>query len=383
VTLEPWKGVQEIAYPDHVKRFVYQQMEDSLAGSFPHVMKPVLPIKTVMGSSSPHQTGDLDGYEMLTGAPLYVLTCHFSDIAPNAPVRGAHRHISAPTLFCLAGKGWEWNDGETYSFETYDLLIVPPYTIHQHGGDKEIGCQIYVPQARMMDVLGLLKREQIKFGEKPTFPEGTEPMYDELNKLVGYRIKKGVLGITKDIEVYLGAEPNVEAAFQARRAKTSWDEPVENTYDRYLKLLSDEVAFCNTVTHVIRYEEQPWEWTRQGRLKWFTHPDIASSARRVWLYMQEIPAGSRSGRHRHMAEEQVYVIQGQGCDIHDGERWNWEKGDLINIPPMAEHQHFNTDAKNPVLLYSSVPGLGADLGLGGIEQLEDAPEFISGASLQG
>jgi quercetin dioxygenase-like cupin family protein len=173
----------------------------------------------------------------------------------------------------------------------------------------------------------------------------------------------------------LGAAPDIEGVFQARRESKAWDQPIDTTYDRYRKLLCDEVQFCKKTTHVIRYDDQPWEWTSQGRLKWFTHPHIDSSARRVWLYMQEIPLGSRSGRHRHMTEEQIFVINGRGYDIHDGERWNWQKGDLINIPAMVEHQHFNTDTENPVLFLSSMPSMCADLGLGGIEQLEEAPEY--------
>jgi hypothetical protein len=42
---------------------------------------------------------------------------------------------------------------------------------------------------------------------------------------------------------------------------------------------------------------------------------------------------------------------------------------------MVEHQHFNADPANPVLLLSSVPSMCSDLGLGGIEQLENAPEY--------
>lgn len=372
-----WQETEDSSCPDLLKRFVHQHREDSVAGSLPHVMKPIPPKGTVMGHSSPHQTGDLYCYDILIRAPVYDLTSHSSDIQPNAPVRGAHRHISAPTLFCISGKGWEWNDGETYTFETYDLLVVPPYTIHQHGGDKEIGCKIYVPQTRMIHALGLLHREQIKFGEKPTFPQGTEPIRDSEGKLIGYRIKKGVLGITEDIEVLLGPTPNVEAVFQSRNEAANWSGPTENTYDRYLKLLSDEIKFCKDTGHVIRYEEQPWESTRQGRLKWLVHPDIACSARRVWIYLQEIPPASRSGKHRHMAEEQIFVLSGRGYDIHDGERWHWEKGDIISVPAMAEHQHFNLDTENPSLLLSAMPSMCTDLGLGGIEQIEDASESQS------
>jgi gentisate 1,2-dioxygenase len=76
-----------------------------------------------------------------------------------------------------------------------------------------------------------------------------------------------------------------------------------------------------------------------------------------------------------MTEEQVLVIQGRGYDVHDGSRWDWETGDLVSIPAMAEHQHFNVDVDHPALLLSSMPSVGVGLGLGGIEQLEDAPEY--------
>jgi len=376
----PWEAEESLQVSDPL---AHQRHEELLKEQLPRVVK-LLPVQgTVMGSSSPHQTGDIVCYDILKRAPVYDLTSHFSDILPIAPARGAHRHISAPTLFCLSGRGWEINDGKTYSFGTYDMLVVPPFTIHQHGGDEEAGCQIFVPQSRLFSLLGLTKREQIKFGDKPTFPQGTEPLYDEQQKLIGYRIKKGVLGIKEDMDVMLGAHQKTEAVFRARKEASPWQEPVENTYDRYLKLFHDESVFCNTVTHVIAYEEQPWEWCRQGRLKWFTHPEINSAARRVWLYMQEIPPGSRSGKHRHMTEEQILVIEGRGYDVHDGKRWNWERGDLISIPAMAEHQHFNADENDPALLLSSMPSVGVALGLGGIEQLEDAPEYQDSEKTEG
>ncbi|MBI2985395.1 MAG: cupin domain-containing protein [Deltaproteobacteria bacterium] len=374
--LAPWQQALESPYSDQLKRFVYQNQEEALAASLPHVLIPIPAKGTVMGHSSPHQTGDLRCCDILFRGPMYDLTSHQSSIPPKAPVRGAHRHISAPTLFCISGKGWEFNDGTTYTFELYDLLVVPPYTVHQHGGDRDIGCQIHVPQTRMIDALGVLHREQIKFGEKPTFPQGTEPLKDDAGKLIGYKIKKGVLGITEDLDVYLGPTPNIEAVFNSRRHQPPWQEEVENTYDRYLKLLHDEVEFCNETTHVIRYEEQPWEWTRQGRLKWLVHPGIACSARRVWIYMQEISPGGRSGKHRHVAEEQVFVINGRGYDIHDGERWNWQKGDIISVPAMTEHQHFNADTESPALIFGALPSMCTDLGLGGIEQIEDAPDYL-------
>jgi quercetin dioxygenase-like cupin family protein len=357
-----------------VKRFVYQQQEEELADSLPHVLKQLPKQPTVQGMDSPHQNGDHVCYDMLTRGPHYLCTSHFTDIAPNAPVRGVHRHIGAPTLFCVGGKGWEWNDGETWDFESYDLLVVPPYTMHQHGGDKDIGCEIYVPETgRVHHLLGLMWREQHKLSEKPTFPEGTEPLRDDDGKLIGYRIKKGVLGIEEDIDVILGTEPRRDATFTARRSGGNWKGEVQNTYDRYIKLMHDEVDFCREVDHVVREAEEPWEMTRQGKIKWMVHPDSPVAAKHKWIFFQEIEPGGRSGMHRHLSEELILVLEGNGYDVHDGQRWNWEQGELIIIPSMAAHQHFNT-GESRALLFSSMPTHYVDLGLGGIEQLEDAPE---------
>ncbi|MGH7817518.1 MAG: cupin domain-containing protein, partial [Candidatus Binatia bacterium] len=111
-----------------------------------------------------------------------------------------------------------------------------------------------------------------------------------------------------------------------------------------------------------------------GRIKWLIHPEMVIATKRKYIYFHEIPAGSRSGRHRHVSEELILVLQGKGYDIHDGERWNWEQGDLICIPGMTEHQHFNSGA-DPARLLCAMPATYINLGVGGIEQLEDAPEY--------
>jgi gentisate 1,2-dioxygenase len=104
------------------------------------------------------------------------------------------------------------------------------------------------------------------------------------------------------------------------------------------------------------------------------HPDTVTASKQKWIYMQEIPAGSRSGRHRHVPEELIYVMQGEGYDIHDGQRWDWKAGQLICVPTMTDHQHFSTGSE-PAVLLSTMPAHYTFLGLGGIEQIEDAPEW--------
>lgn len=374
-SLDPWKeDVGEVS--DTVKEMVYQYGENETATSLPHVVAQLPMRPTVMGTDSPHQTGDHTPYDILTRAPLYSMTSHFTRVDPHAPKRGVHRHLGAPTLFCTSGKGWELNDDEEYLFEQYDMLVVPPYTVHQHGGDEDLGCVIYVPETgRIGYTLGSLGgREQHKLGEKPSFPDGTEPLYGDNGELKGYRIKKGVLGIPEDIEVVLGPDPEMDAVFVARRSAKSYEGEPETTYDRYLKMLYDEAEYCRKVAHVVRFADEPWELTRQGKLKWVVHPSTECAAKDKWIYFQELPPESRSGLHRHAAEELILVLEGRGYDVHEDERWNWEMGDLIAIPAMMKHQHFSLGER--VLTLHSMPRTYTNLGLGGIEQIADCPEWV-------
>ena len=104
--LEPWREVQR--EPDRMKRFVYQQQEDAKARSLPHVLNQLPMQPTVMGMDSPHQMGDHVCYDMLTRGPLYCMTSHFTRVAPQAPVRGMHRHIGAPNNPAQEGGRVRW-----------------------------------------------------------------------------------------------------------------------------------------------------------------------------------------------------------------------------------------------------------------------------------
>ncbi len=48
-----------------------------------------------------------------------------------------------------------------------------------------------------------------------------------------------------------------------------------------------------------------------------------------------VVAGGTSGNHRHYYESLIYIIEGNKVE--------WEAGDIIYAPPWSWHQHFNTD----------------------------------------
>ena len=144
---------------------------------------------------------------------------------------------------------------------------------------------------------------------------------------------------------------------------------------------------------VIHPEEMPWELSPQGLMKHLLNEGMNTRMETVDAYMLIIPPGSRSGKHRQLAEECLYVVEGRGYDLHQDcdveitdtyhwkpqeelKRYEWEAGDVIYIPPNTIRQHFNADPERPVRLISVVNRIYKACGLNDLEQLENAPEYV-------
>ena len=54
---------------------------------------------------------------------------------------------------------------------------------------------------------------------------------------------------------------------------------------------------------IVHPNEMPWEMSRQGLLKHLLNEQMNTRMETVDAYMQLIPPGSKSGKHRHLAEE--------------------------------------------------------------------------------
>ena len=166
----------------------------------------------------------------------------------------------------------------------------------------------------------------------------------------------------------------------------------ERLYQRLLDDAQDAPSRNSRRKKVVRPSEMPWEMSRQGLLKHLINEGMNTRMETVDAYMQILPPGSRSGKHRHLAEECVYVLEGRGYDIHqdcdveitdvfawkaldETKRFEWEAGDVIYIPPNTIHQHFNADPEKPARFISSQNRIFKQIGLNTLDQFEDAPEF--------
>ena len=179
-----------------------------------------------------------------------------------------------------------------------------------------------------------------------------------------------------------------------------WLDGLDNK-DLYQQLLDDAEAAPQRNAgrkKVVRPNEMPWEMSRQGLLKHLLNEQMNTRMETVDAYMQIIPPDSRSGKHRHLAEECLYVLEGKGYDLHQDcdveitddyfwvpqdkiQRFEWEAGDLIYVPPNTIHQHFNADPKRPARLVSVINRIFKHSGLNDLEQIEDAPEYVEGMKL--
>ena len=165
--------------------------------------------------------------------------------------------------------------------------------------------------------------------------------------------------------------------------------------DLYRDLLDDAASAAERNAKrrkIIKPHEMPWEMSPQGLLKHLINEAMNTRMETVDAYMQVIPPGSRSGKHRHLAEECLYVVEGSGYDLHQDcdveitddyhwipqneiKRFDWEAGDVIYIPPNTIHQHFNADPSRPARLISAINRIFKNSGLNDLEQVEPAPEY--------
>jgi uncharacterized RmlC-like cupin family protein len=160
-------------------------------------------------------------------------------------------------------------------------------------------------------------------------------------------------------------------------------------YDDLLAKAGDEKFWKEMTSHVIASENQPWEYSKQGKLKWLFFEKNYPVRIGVDVYIQEVPAWGHSGKHVHSNEEVIYVLEGRGHDVHhdpiadiedtykwswseQSKRFEWTEGDVVYIPPVVAHQHFNDSTDKRCRLLSISSSLPRLLGFNTLQQLEEA-----------
>jgi len=277
-----------------------------------------------------------------------------------------HRHYAEVPFFIVEGKGHEVHDGKRFDWEGGDLMIVPPYCMHQHFCDEGPTRIIYCQAAHG----GVAGGELVELNEYFRLPEGARFLYDENGGVAGYRREDG--------QEFLFRANAIGKEQMARRFRESPPVPsheASDDYEYYIRLYQEECYWRQSVPQVIKQSDRQWQDTRNGHVLWFLHPQhppLTNGLRLFECYLQELPPGGRSGKHHHVGEEVHFIIEGCGYDVIDDEKWEWEANDVVACPVLSTHQSFNSDPAHSARFVVFKSRTYDYMSFGGIEHFEDA-----------
>lgn len=152
-------------------------------------------------------------------------------------------------------------------------------------------------------------------------------------------------------------------------------------YEETLRLNAAAREHARTGKIVLRGKEIPWRQNRQALLKTFlSFHGTDDAAAEDWVcFIHDVKV--HSGKHRHQGGIQLFVVEGEGYTVVDGEKVEWEKWDLIVLPVKpngCEHQHFNKEPGRPAkwMAFQYWPFARV---LGNVfEQVENSPDWKEG-----
>jgi mannose-6-phosphate isomerase-like protein (cupin superfamily) len=131
---------------------------------------------------------------------------------------------------------------------------------------------------------------------------------------------------------------------------------------------------------IVKGKNKSFQQSRQALLKYMIHrKDWDELSVTGWsVFINHIK--QHSGRHTHQGGTLIFVLEGRGYTIVDGERFDWKKGDLILLPIKpggCEHQHFNENPEVPAewIAFSFRPQKDAIASW--MEQKEEHPDWVS------
>ena len=259
---------------------------------------------------------------------------HFVELPPNSSNHG-HGHQNEAAFYILEGRGYEIHDDQRYDWKQGDLVFVHTDSVHRHFNPYDEKAVALVMKAKCTWMfLGLIQQGRSGPIERP----------DEFED----RSEWGLI----------------------------WTPGV---LDR---------------RKVVTAEDSAWETTPMGRMRVLNAKEMTGNRQfGVDVFELTVPGGSRSGKHWKMADEILYVLDGEGYSLHwevqaeiaekyyarvakEPTRHEIRTGDTLYVPQNTIVQHFASDG-TPLHLLSAQNRVFKTLGYDNVHYFENAPEFES------
>lgn len=155
------------------------------------------------------------------------------------------------------------------------------------------------------------------------------------------------------------------------------ERPAEDSYARALREDREFAERNMTGRVVVKMADCEQQLSRQGLLRFYLGRDVLDTPLQDWVvFTHEVR--TQSGKHRHQGGLAIYVIDGNGYSVVDGERVDWQKGDMLLLPLRkdgVEHQHFNTNSEKPALWMAFIHRPVRDYVASEMTQSEESPEY--------
>lgn len=110
--------------------------------------------------------------------------------------------------------------------------------------------------------------------------------------------------------------------------------------------LGEEKRRMRSAPRVIKAADLPFDG---GPVAWNKHivTPWTVPAQTLFMHVEVLSPGGKSGRHGHQNEALFYILEGKGYEVHDGKRYDWEAGDAVIVHNGCIHQHFNANPDKP------------------------------------
>lgn len=159
------------------------------------------------------------------------------------------------------------------------------------------------------------------------------------------------------------------------------EAPTQNPYELGIERDRKWAERQQTGRIVVRMADTTQQLMRQGHLRFYLDAgrSVLDTPLQNWsVFTHEVR--TVSGKHRHQGGLVIYVIDGTGYSVVDGERIDWEKGDLLLLPlkpERVEHQHFNLNPEKPALWIAFIHQGTREYVASEVTQTEPSPEWKS------
>src|SRR5262245_12392152 len=130
---------------------------------------------------------------------------------------------------------------------------------------------------------------------------------------------------------------------RAEREMVKQAEGYKSPYERWKEAEGLPTARGYFVKNLLKLELAPWKSSGAGSAAVI---NLEGTGGFNDAYVAEIPPGKSLKPHKHLFEETIYILKGQGAtsvwlDENKKQTFEWHAGSYFAIPMNAWHEHFN------------------------------------------